>query len=40
MIIIELAGKQNYNDLMQNMAQYNINYTELNKNNNLFEYLV
>jgi len=37
---IELAGKQDYNALLQNMAQYNINYTELNKNNNLFEYLV
>jgi len=37
---IELAGKQDYKALLQNMDKYNINYTELNKNNNLFEYLV
>ena len=37
---IELAGKKDYSALLQNMVKYNINYTELNKNNNLFEYLV
>ncbi len=37
---VELASKQDYNVLLQNMNAYNINYTELNKNNNLFEYLV
>ncbi len=37
---VELRSKEDYEALMQNMARYNINYTELNKNDNLFGYLV
>jgi threonine dehydratase len=37
---IELTSKEDYNALLQNMSKYNINYTELSKNNNLFEYIV
>jgi threonine dehydratase len=37
---VELASKEDYEVLLKNMNKYNINFTELNKNNNLFEYLV
>jgi threonine dehydratase len=37
---IELASKDDYNALLANMDKFSIDYTELNKNNNLFEYLV
>jgi threonine dehydratase len=37
---VELTSKQDYNQLLLNMDEYSIDYTELNKNNTLFEYLV
>ncbi len=37
---IELQSKDDYRALVQNMNRFNINYTELNKNDNLFGYLV
>jgi threonine dehydratase len=37
---IELQSREDYNVLLTNMNKYNINYTELNKNDNLFGYLV
>ncbi|KIC90326.1 threonine ammonia-lyase [Flavihumibacter sp. ZG627] len=37
---VELKNSQDYNVLLENMRQYNINYTELNKDDNLFGYLV
>lgn len=37
---IELQSREDYEVLLRNMRQYNINYTELNKNDNLFGYLV
>ncbi len=37
---IELRSREDYEVLLKNMNQYNINYTELNKNDNLFGYLV
>jgi threonine dehydratase len=37
---IELQSKEDYKRLLQNMDHYHINYTELNKNDNLFGYLV
>jgi len=37
---VELQSKKDYEILLANMNKYNINYTELKKNNNLFEYLV
>jgi threonine dehydratase len=37
---VELQSREDYEVLLQNMNQYNINYTELNKNDNLFGYLV
>jgi len=37
---VELQSKQDYDLLLANMKQYNINYTELNKNDTLFGYLV
>lgn len=37
---VELRSKEDYEALMENMARYHINYTELNKNDNLFGYLV
>jgi threonine dehydratase len=37
---IELQSTQDYEVLLSNLNKYNINYTELKKNNNLFEYLV
>ena len=37
---IELKIKEDYDVLLQNMQRYNINYTELNKDDTLFGYLV
>ena len=37
---IELKQQEDYEYLMENMKEYNINYTELNKNDTLFGYLV
>ena len=37
---IELKSKQDYDTLVQNLKRYNINYTELNKNDNMFGYVV
>ena len=37
---IELKNRQDYDVLLNNMKRYQINYTELNKNDNLFGYLV
>lgn len=37
---IELQSKDDYNILIKKMRQYNIGYTELNKNDSLFGYLV
>lgn len=37
---VELLSKSDYDVLLKNMDKYHINYTELNKNDNLFGYLV
>jgi threonine dehydratase len=37
---IELTAREDYQKLMENMALYNITYTELNKDDTLFSYLV
>jgi threonine dehydratase len=37
---IELKAKEDYTALLENMKLYHINYTELNKNDNLFGYVV
>jgi threonine dehydratase len=37
---IELTAREDYQKLMEKMALYNITYTELNKDNTLFGYLV
>ena len=37
---IELQSRDDYDRLLQNMRQYQINYTELSKDNTLFSYLV
>lgn len=37
---IELKLKQDYNVLLQNLKKYQINFTELKKNDNLYGYLV
>lgn len=37
---VELKSKEDYEHLIQNLRTYNINYTELNKDDNLFGYLV
>ena len=37
---VELRSKEDYAILLENMTRYNINYTELNKDDNLFGYLV
>ena len=37
---IELLHKEDYEILLQNMQRYNINFTELKNNDNLFGYLV
>lgn len=40
LIGIELKNREDYDLLLQNMKQFNINYTELNKDDTLFGYLV
>jgi len=37
---IELKERHDYDNLLKNMQHYQINYTELNKNDTLFGYLV
>jgi threonine dehydratase len=37
---IELKSKQDYQSVLDNLKKFNINYTELNKNDNLFGYIV
>jgi len=37
---IELKKKEDYDLLLENMNRYNINFTELSKNDNVFGYLV
>jgi len=37
---IELTNKEDYQTLLNNMGKYNVSYTELNKNDTLFGYLV
>lgn len=37
---VELKSREDYERLVRNMHLFNINYTELNKNDNLFGYLV
>ncbi|HKB44501.1 MAG TPA: pyridoxal-phosphate dependent enzyme, partial [Chitinophagaceae bacterium] len=37
---IELRKKEDYDRLLENLKKYNVNYTELNKNDNLFGYVV
>ncbi|MFL5809695.1 MAG: threonine dehydratase, partial [Flavisolibacter sp.] len=37
---VELKSRQDYALLLQNLKRSNINYTELNKDDNLFGYLV
>jgi threonine dehydratase len=37
---IELTAREDYQKLMEKMALYNITYTELNKDDTLFSYLV
>ena len=37
---VELKNREDYEILLQNMQKYQINYTELNKNDTLFSYLV
>lgn len=37
---IELSSKEDYKALLKNMALYNVTYTELNKDDTLFGYLV
>lgn len=37
---VELKSREDYEILLRNMQKFNINYTELNKDDNLFGYLV
>ncbi|MBS1601758.1 MAG: threonine dehydratase, partial [Bacteroidetes bacterium] len=37
---VELSSKEDYKALIKNLARYNITYTELNKDDTLFGYLV
>jgi threonine dehydratase len=37
---IELKTRADYENLLKNLAEYQVNYTELNKDDNLFGYLV
>ncbi|MFL9483365.1 threonine ammonia-lyase [Chitinophagaceae bacterium LWZ2-11] len=37
---IELAKRKDYDDLMLRMQQYNIDFSEINKNDDLFSYLI
>ena len=40
LLVIELQSPENYQVLIDNMRLYNINYTAINKNDNVFAYLV
>ena len=40
LVVIELQVQENYQVLIDNMKLYNINYTAINKNDNVFAYLV
>ena len=40
LVVIELQAQENYKALVSKMKQYCINYTELNKNDNVFGYLI
>ena len=40
LVVVELKSQENYQVLIDNMKSYNINYTALNKNDNVFAYLV
>ena len=40
LVVVELQSPENYQVLIENMKSYNINYTALNKNDNVFAYLV
>jgi threonine dehydratase len=40
LVVIELQAQENYQVLIDNMKHYNINYTAINKNDNVFAYLV
>jgi threonine dehydratase len=40
LVVIEVQSHENYQVLIDNMKLYNINYTGLNKNDNVFAYLV
>lgn len=40
LVVIELQSPENYQVLIDNLKRYNINYTALNKNDNVFAYLV
>ncbi len=40
LVVIELQSSENYKALVSKMKQFNINYTELNKNDNVFGYLI
>ena len=40
LVVIELQSPENYQVLIDNMKRYNINYTAINKNDNVFAYLV
>jgi threonine dehydratase len=40
LVVIELQSPENYQVLIDNLKRYNINYTALNKSDNVFAYLV
>ena len=40
LVVVELESPENYQVLINNMKSYNINYTALNKNDNVFAYPV
>ena len=40
LVVIELQSAENYKALVSKMKQFSINYTELNKNDNVFGYLI
>jgi threonine dehydratase len=40
LLVLELQSSENYNTLIGKMKQFNIKYTELDKSNNAFTYLV
>jgi threonine dehydratase len=40
LVVIELQSAENYKALVSKMKLYSINYTELNKNDNVFGYLI